>query len=94
MQSSIWREALAEGRTEGEAEGRVIAERKVCLDLLRRHHLDPHQPNQIGGRLARGQDPPAQQGGVVAGVDSDSSLRNQRGRRPERAAEVAVGFPS
>ena len=38
MASSLWAEAVSQGRKEGRVEGRVEGAREVCLDLATQHH--------------------------------------------------------
>lgn len=38
IESSTWNAVFAEGKAEGKAEGRLLAERELCAEMVRRYH--------------------------------------------------------
>ena len=72
MQSSIWREALAEGKAEGQAEGRVARERELCLELVRRNH--PGLARRAASRVDACEDPVLLRRWFLAASDPSSDL--------------------
>jgi predicted transposase YdaD len=76
MQSSIWREALAEGKAEGKAEGRVegrvSTERELCLEFVRRNH--PELARRAALRANACEDPAILRRWALAASDPSSDL--------------------
>ncbi|HEY6554038.1 MAG TPA: hypothetical protein VI669_11840 [Vicinamibacteria bacterium] len=68
MQSSIWREALAEGRVEG----RVATERELCLELVRRNH--PGLARRAASQVNACEDPAILRRWALAASDPSSDL--------------------
>jgi hypothetical protein len=78
MQSSIWREALAEGR--------VAAGRDLCLELVRRNH--PGLVRRAALRTNACEDPALLREWVLAASDPSSDLARVMGleERPRRTS--------
>lgn len=73
MQSSIWQEALAEGK----AEGALDAERRLCLDLVRRHH--PKLADRAEPAIAACEDPATLHAWCLAASEPSADLATLMG---------------
>ena len=91
MQSSIWREALAEGRVEGKAEGRLAGLRELCLDFVRHRH--PEVADRAAVRVNTCEDASLLRRWALAASDPASDLVRVMGLEapPRRGRAGSVG---